>query len=160
MIPSVGVGHFRLQIANTLPPYLYISDIRQSGRSVFDSGFDVTSEPLGTFEISLRSGAGTAQGTAVDASGKPLGDAKVVLVPLFHRENRSLYRTAVSDAMGHFNISGIAPGEYKLFAWDRITTGSYFNARFLDPYESRGKVINVVPLAAVPSTVTVIQSGQ
>jgi hypothetical protein len=160
MIPSVGVGHFRLQIANALPPDLYISDIRQSGRSVFDSGFDVTSEPIGTFEIHLRSGAGTAQGTAVDASGKPLGDATVVLVPLFHRENRSLYRTAVSDATGHFNITGIVPGEYKLFAWDRVTNGAYFNARFLDPYESRGKVLNVIPLSAVSSTVTVIQGGQ
>ena len=144
MIPAVGLGHFRLQVAGRLPPELYVSDIRQGGRSVFDSGFDVTSEPLGTFQVDLKSGAGSAQGIVEDASGKPAADATVVLVPgPLHRQNRSMYRTAVSDASGHFTIQGIAPGDYKLFAWEEITGGAYLNSHFLDPYENRGKTINV-----------------
>ena len=157
MIPSVGLGHFRLQVAGRLPPEIYISDIRLGGRSVYESGFDVTSEPLGTFQVVLSSGAGAAQGIVEDASGKPLADATVVLVPdPQHRQNRSMYGTAVSNASGHFTIQGIAPGVYKLFAWEEITDGAYLNSRFLEQYESRGKSINVVPASAASATITAI----
>ncbi len=157
MIPAVGLGHFRLQIAGRLPPELYVSDILQGGRSVYDSGFDVTSEPLGTFQVVLKSGAGAAQGVVEDASGKPVADATVVLVPdPQHRQNRSMFRTAVSDASGHFTISGIAPGVYKLFAWEEIIDGAYLNSRFLEPYEARGKTVNVVPVSAASATISVI----
>jgi hypothetical protein len=157
MIPAVGLGHFRLQTAGRLPPELYLADILQGGRSVYDSGFDVTSESLGTFQVALRSGAGAAQGVVEDASGKPVADATVVLVPDPQlRQNRSKYRTAVSDASGHFAIQGIAPGVYKLFAWEEITAGAYLNSRFLEPYESRGKTVTVVPVSAAAATIRVI----
>ena len=157
MIPAVGLGHFQLQVAGRLPPELYISAIRQGGRSVYDSGFDVTSEPVGTFQVLLNSGAGAAQGVVEDASGKPVADATVVVVPNpQHRQNRSMYRTAVSDASGHFTIQGIAPGGYKLFAWEEITGGAYLNSRFLESYEARGKSVNVVPASAVSTTISVI----
>jgi len=157
MIPAVGMGHFQLQVAGRLPGELYVSDIRQGGRSVYDSGFDVTSEPLGTFQVAVKSGAGAAQGVVEDASGKPVADATVVLVPdSQHRQNRSMYRTAVSDASGHFTIQGIAPGVYKLFAWEEITGGAYLNSRFLEPYENRGKTINVSPVSSASATLTAI----
>jgi uncharacterized protein (DUF2141 family) len=157
MIPAVGLGHFQLVVASRLPPELYVSDIRQGGRSVFDSGFDVTSEPLGTFQVVLSSGAGAVQGIVADASGKPTAGAPVVLVPSpQHRQNRSLYGTAVSDASGHFTIQGVAPGDYKLFAWEEMDGSAYLNSHFLDPYENRGKTIRVVPISTASASITVI----
>jgi len=49
------------------------------------------------------------------------------------------------DAGGEFRLSGVAPGEYKLFAWENLPNGAYRNAAFLAKHESRGLSVNLVP---------------
>ncbi len=44
---------------------------------------------------------------------------------------------------GQFSVRGIAPGDYKLFAWEAIEEGAYQDPEFLRPYEERGKPIHV-----------------
>jgi hypothetical protein len=52
----------------------------------------------------------------------------VALVPITRRENPMLYYAASADSMGNFAICGIAPGDYKLFAWDYMPPGAANNA--------------------------------
>jgi hypothetical protein len=86
-----------------------------------------------------------------DASGKPLRSASVALVPAEgRRQNRSLYRSVGSDATGRFTMTGVAPGEYTLFAWPPgVPGGSFYNATFLKRYEDRGKAVTVGPSATL-----------
>ncbi|MNC93753.1 hypothetical protein D3C83_104540 [compost metagenome] len=60
-----------------------------------------------------------------------------------HRRNFVLYRTAVSLPDGSFNLTGIAPGSYKLFAWQSVTPGAWGNAAFLRRHEDRGIAVVV-----------------
>ncbi len=76
----------------------------------------------------------------------PADAATVTLVPLGARRTRSFYKTATSDALGHFTIRGIAPGSYKIFAWDKVDPNAVmYDPDFLRPYAGAGDSIEVLP---------------
>ncbi len=145
-VVAVPPGLYRVALGPGLPDNFYLADVRQGGVSVFDSGIDIGSEKPNPVQVALNSGAGTIEGTAVDAAGKPLSGAYVVLAPLMaRRQNRALYHTATSDVNGKFTIHNIAPGGYQLFSWQQsIPPGAYLNSDFLRKYEDRGRFINVI----------------
>ena len=61
---------------------------------------------------------------------------QAILIPDRQRERRNLYKFATSDQNGHFTIATIAPGDYKLFAWEDIEPGEYNDPDFLRKYET------------------------
>ena len=91
---------------------------------------------------------------------KPIPNATVVVVPPeARRENHELYKTAKSDAAGKFTVRGIAPGSYKLFAFEGLAGGEFYNSRFISKYEFRGKPINVAQGGTSTESLTVIESN-
>jgi hypothetical protein len=133
-----------------LQPGSYIADVRQDGVSVFDSGFEVTSDPH-PIQVLVNTDGGTVKGSLQDPSGKPLSGATVVLIPPENRrQNRSRYRSVGSDSNGKFTITGVPPGDYKLFAWPAgVPSGSFYNATFMKRYEDRGRAVTVGASATV-----------
>jgi hypothetical protein len=67
-----------------------------------------------------------------------------------------LYKTAIADAGGGFTLNGVAPGEYKLFAWESLSGDSYTNETFMKDYESQGQPIAVSQGESVSANVLVI----
>jgi hypothetical protein len=53
------------------------------------------------------------------------------------------YRTATLDQYGKFNLTGVPPGEYKLFAWDAVEPGQWMDPDFLGAFESKGKAVSI-----------------
>jgi hypothetical protein len=157
MIPAVQAGHFHALVGAGLSPDYYLADIRQGGVSVFDSGFDVGKESPLPIQVIINSGARTVEGTVKDSRGKPVAGATAVLVPpQERRHNRALYFTAKSDAMGHFKIQGVAPGNYSLFSWQDMPDGAYFNDRFVSRNEEAGRKVNVVQASTTGADITMI----
>jgi hypothetical protein len=68
--------------------------------------------------------------------------ATVVLVPS-NRQRPDLYRSATTDQYGKFSISTIAPGEYKLFAWDDVEQDQWLDPDFIQLHENSGKSISI-----------------
>jgi beta-lactamase regulating signal transducer with metallopeptidase domain len=157
MIPAVATGHFRVAIAN-LPPNVYVSDARQGGRSVFDSGIDITGDAPAPLQILLSENAATVQGAVQDVRRQPIPGAMVVLAPLEQRRsNRALYKTAVADSDGNYVIRGVAPGDYKIFAWEKLSNdGSWFNSHFLSAVEEQGRIIHTTQGGNLTTAVTAI----
>jgi hypothetical protein len=129
---------------------MYVDDIRQNGTSVYDSGFDVGVEPPTPVQILVKSGAGSVEGVAQ-------AGAIVALIPASRRANRALYYGATADGTGAFGMRGVAPGEYKIIAWDSIPAGAYLNAEFLKKYEDSGDSITVTPDSKLKFNPTVIK---
>src|SRR5439155_18822985 len=101
-----------------------------------------------TVEITLGMKAGAVEGL-VRADGKA-APASVVLVPEPLRPNQPfLYREAATDSDGRFKMTGLAPGDYKLYALEE-ETGS---ALYLDPEWAK-------PLETLASKVTVGDGGR
>jgi hypothetical protein len=68
----------------------------------------------------------------------------VTLVPESdRRKEERLYKSTTTDQNGQVSLRGIAPGDYKLFAWEAIEEGAYQDPEFLRPYEERGKPVHV-----------------
>jgi hypothetical protein len=152
---NVPDGRYYLAVTS-MPANSYIADIRLDGRSVFDNGF-VIAAPAGNFEVNVSSKGAKLQGLALDAAQKPVAAARVVLVPEeSRRQNQSLYKTAASDASGNFTMSGIAPGEYKLFAWESVPGAAYMSPGFLSKYENQGQVVKILENATNSANAKVI----
>jgi hypothetical protein len=154
--PGVPDGRFRLSL--NLPANLYVEDILQGSRSVYDSGFDVRTGPSqDALQVLLKSGTATMEGVVSDASEKAVAAATVALVPLERRSNPALYRSVATDSAGRFSFNGIAPGEYKLFAWRGNVNGAFFDSGFLSNYEDDGRRIVIAPGSRNTLRVTVLE---
>ena len=97
---------------------------------------------VGTLAVTLGANPGQLQGTVTDAQGRPATGSQVVLVPA-QRSRTDLYKPASPDPNGHFAMTSIAPGDYKIFSWDAIAPFSYFDPDFMKMYESQGQIIHV-----------------
>src|SRR6185295_15536122 len=88
-------------------------------------------------EITLSSGAGKVEGSVENAIGGIPPRADVVLVPsIQRRKNIMYYDRATIDAKGRFSFSAIAPGEYKVFAFEQLADDAELNPQFLSRYET------------------------
>jgi hypothetical protein len=156
-IPVIPEGHYRFQIS-ALSPNFYVEDIRQGSTSIYDNGLTVGGDKLNPVDVVINSNGGTVEGTLYGADRKPLPNTMVVLVPPANRrQNPALYKTTGSDAQGHFVMTAVAPGSYKLFAWESVLIGAYQNAEFLRKYEERGANVTVRAGASVRSDVSLIR---
>jgi len=153
-LPTAG------QPAVPLPATAYVSDVRQNGISVYDSGLTITSDAADPVEVIVKTDAGSVEGTVTGQDQKPASEKTVVLVPDQRRQNGALYRIGSSDAQGHFTIARVPPGSYKLFAWDSVLDRAWENPAFLQPFESRGVAVVVAPSAKTTMDVKAIRSDR
>jgi len=144
-LTNIVDAKFFIQSVNPLPPDAYISDIRQDSRSVFDDNIiTIGKDSQTTLDIVVSRGGGTIEGTVRDAKNNPVPVQRIMLVPdPPRRQNPMLYKTGISNPMGNFTINGVAPGPYKLYAWDQIPAGAEQDAEFMNAYDALGTHINV-----------------
>jgi hypothetical protein len=121
----------------------YVKSIRFAGVETADTGARIADQPAAALEISLARGASQLDGAATSGDGAVAADATIVLVP-DRRNRRDLYKATISDASGRFHLDGVAPGAYRLFAWEEdLAFGSWFAAEFLRSVEDRGTPVVV-----------------
>jgi hypothetical protein len=134
-----------------VPPGYYVSDIRDGATSLFnDAIVTVTGETQNSpVEIALSTGGGQIRGSVRNKKGEPVA-GRVVLVPQSPRRSNSLlYKRVVAPATGQFAFSAIAPGDYKVFAWENLLNGAEENEEFLQKYETQGKLVTVTAGATI-----------
>jgi hypothetical protein len=158
-IPLVPEGRYRLRAsfgvgarekssnpssAAPLPLSAYIEDVVQGGQSVYDDGLRAGPEAPEQIDVIIRTNGGSIAGDVIAADKTPRALAVVTLIPPpLRRRNGALYKTALTDERGHFEIVGVPPGEYKLLAFEFVEPGSLQNAEVLEKYESRAVAATV-----------------
>jgi protocatechuate 3,4-dioxygenase beta subunit len=160
VVSNVPEGRYSVRVG-AVPANSYISDIRQGGISIYDSGLVVGSSAPEPVEVMLSSGALSIRGKTLGSDGKPVASATVVLIPPpARRQNAQMYRTIRADRNGEFSMNNVAPGEYKVFAWESVPNTAYMNASFMEKYESRGRTITISQGSNLNFDVTVIPAEQ
>jgi hypothetical protein len=54
-------------------------------------------------------------------------------------------------------MSGVAPGQYSLFAWESLPGTAYMNAEFMAPYETKGQAVTIREGAVANTEVKLIK---
>ena len=97
--------------------------------NVLESGLDVV-PGLSPLEIVYAQDAGVVTGTVLDPKGNRVSGGVLTVTPEpMNLDRLDRYRLIAIQKDGSFRVSGFRPGEYRLFAWDRID-GSYMDPVF------------------------------
>jgi hypothetical protein len=161
---AVPPGRYVVQIL-PIPSGVYLADMRIGSNSIYDDGvITVGTEPLDPVELILRRGGGQVRVTVTgrDAAGVVGGSLRrIALVPLgARRENGLLYKTVSPDSVSTL-LSGVAPGRYKVFAFQELPPGgSEQNDDFMAKYEDLGVTIDVAAGQTIDVQVPWIPSGK
>lgn len=122
----------------------YIKEVRYGSSNGLDEGFTVTHGSPASLEITVSSRGGRIQGTVSDEDGLPAAGVQVVLVPEPSRRSlHRLYKSVTTDQYGHFDIRGVAPGDYAVFSWEEVESGAWEDPEFLKPFEKKSQDVSV-----------------
>jgi hypothetical protein len=143
---NVPEGEYQFEIYGRPPgfsPDFYMKDALVNGESVLDKGLAVpAADSQRSVEIVISSAGARVDGTVTDENDLPTAGAIVALVPEEARRKLfRLYKDSTTDQYGKFEMRGIAPGKYKLFAWKDVENDSWQDPDFLKLYEDQGKEI-------------------
>jgi hypothetical protein len=148
------VGEYRITMTG-LPEGFYLKEARLNGRDVLTTSSDDFSEG-GNLEVVVSPNAGDLEGQVVDAEGRPAVAVEAVLIPEALRRHPERYEHVITDAEGRFRIATVPPGDYKVFAWERVEDYAYFDEYALMPFENLGVPVRVAESSSVTVEVELI----
>ena len=123
----------------------YLKELRLAGQSILDSVVDFTGGfPDGAMEVVVSTDGGVLNGSLRTKGGEAPQFATITLVPASRKFGHSrLYPTGDADPGGAYEVTGITPGRYEVFAWERIEETAHWNEDFMRPFLTRGKVVEI-----------------
>lgn len=135
---AVSARAFRVAVTG-LPGNAYVKAISFEGTELLDRQIDLSAGRGGAMEILLSPDGAEVTGIVHDADAKPVPGA---VVQICDAENKSLdMRNA--DINGVFELKGLAPGVYKVFAWEDRGDGIISDADFRKSFESKAIVVKL-----------------
>jgi hypothetical protein len=135
---GVPAGGYELMLSDGALQNTYIKAARIGREDVLSTGLQITGRPTDSLEILLSGNGGEMTGTVLNDRQQPVPDSLVVLAPNLADASRrlDLYKTVRTDRSGKFEIQGIAPGEYSVFAWQEVDPGAWLDPKFLNAYRN------------------------
>jgi protocatechuate 3,4-dioxygenase beta subunit len=141
-VEKVNSGQYRFAVGG-MSPTMFLKSARFDKDDILADGFSVADRSPGALQVTLSAAGGQIQGNVLDQDSKPVRGITTVLIPDRNRDRRDVYKIVVSDQNGHFNMRGVAPGDYKLFAWEDIEPFSYNDPEVLKQFEDKGRSIHI-----------------
>jgi len=143
-LKNVPDGEYRIRVFQSAED-CYLKSARSGGYEVLQDGITISEGKIpGPLEVVLNCSGGVVEGVVFDDQQQPATGARVVLAPEGDRRSQThLFKSTSPDQYGHFVINGLAPGDYKLFAWEEVEPGAYEDPEFLKKYEGKGKPLQV-----------------
>ncbi len=133
------------QVSVNVPEDLYLKAVRWSDRDVMQSGLDLTQAAGGSgLVVVLSASGGHVDGLVQDDQSAPVERAMVILMPTDAHRKKALLKAALTSHTGNFQIAGIAPGSYKLYAIDAADLNQVmYDPDFLKPFASQAESVEI-----------------
>jgi hypothetical protein len=151
---NMPAGEYRFSLSG-VPADFYVQQARLGTIDALSQLLTLTRQPDAPLQITLAKGAAVS-GAVTDASSRPVPSQQVVLIPDRMPNRPDLYKTATTDANGRFTMQGVAPGDYKAYAWKTIEPYRYFDSEFLRGFEDRGSIVRVTETSGATVDVRLI----
>jgi hypothetical protein len=143
---EIGDGSYDVVVAGQSKD-CYLKDVEYAGSSALEDGFTTRRGSAATLEITLSSRGARVQGGVTEADRLPATGVWVALVPdsEVRRGKHRLYKSQTTDQYGHFDLRGIAPGDYLVFSWTDIDDGAWEDPEFMKPFleKNQGEKLSV-----------------
>jgi hypothetical protein len=140
---NVPPDHYVLRFGG-LPREAYVKSARAGETDVLADGLTVTGAGTIDIAIAVAFDGGAVQGVVRDKNQQPVPGATILLAPE-GRSRADLFKSTTSDQNGHYEFAVIAPGNYKLFAWEDVEPEAWEDSDFLKDYEKLGEKVVLEP---------------
>lgn len=142
--PLLNVTPVRIPIP--LPTALqnaYVKSIRLGNTDVLNGALHLEGKPSTPLEVVIGKNSGAIDGQVLTDRQVSVADVSVVLVPNVRRRSE-LYRTTTTDVSGRFHFDRVPPGDYKVFSWEDVQEGAWYDPEFLRAHENQGMPVRIV----------------
>ena len=124
----------------------YVKSIRFGDQDVTNGKIDLTQQSSGALNIVCGTDVGQIQGSVQNENGEPAAQVMITVVPEGeHQGHQDLFFQLMSDEKGKFEYRDLAPGDYKVFAWESMDQEMLLSPEFQKAFESRGASISLSP---------------
>jgi len=96
----------------------YVASATLGDRDILHGEFPIGGSAPGEMRIVVRGDSATVEGT-VTAKGQPAVGASVCLIP---PAGGTGFKCGAGDESGHYEVRGVAPGDYRIAAWYSLPT--------------------------------------
>ncbi|MDQ6704911.1 MAG: carboxypeptidase-like regulatory domain-containing protein [Acidobacteriota bacterium] len=156
-LPSVPPGVWDID-AGPIPPGGYIKSMRLGDRDVLTEEMIIQSGMKDRLIIRISTQGAMVEGDVVQGDG-PAAAVPVLLLPDGkYRNVLSFSRLVASDQKGHFEMKGVTPGTYKLYAFEELDRNSIEDPENLKAYEQLGVSLQLKEGSNSPQKLTVIHA--
>ncbi len=140
-------------------PGVYLKSVRMGDKVLAGRRVDLTLKPE-ALTIVLGADMGLVEGSVANAKGDPVVRARVTVIPYGDHSGRiDLARTGFSDEKGEFKIKNVAPGDFKVFAWEDVPVGAPQDPDFRKPFEKQAVNLRIQPSGHEKVSVTSIPAA-
>jgi len=144
LLRGVGSGDFRVTISG-VPKTGYVKSIRLGSADILKDGLHMAGPVRDELQIVVSDNAGQLDGVVLDFKRQPFSNATIALLPEFNQRagRLDLFKNSTSNEDGKFHFEGVAPGTYKIFAWEDIPPDDWYDPEVVQPYESQGTSVQI-----------------
>jgi len=122
-----------------------VKSIRLGDPEVLNAGLQYSPQPDQVLDIVIGTNPGTLEGQVLNDQKQAIASAAVVLFAesAAARITRTdMFRVSSTDRAGKFQIRGLPPGDYKVFAWEGLDKDAWLDPDFVRN-ESRGQSVHI-----------------
>jgi hypothetical protein len=158
-IPNLSPGNYRIYVTPLLTPITgtdpltppanwqsaYVRSIRLDDVDVLNGGLHYEPKPDQLLDVVIGTNPGVLEGQVLNEGRQPIPSAAVVLFadsPAVRITRTDMFRVSSTDRSGRFEIKGLAPGDYKVFAWEGLDKDAWLDPDFVRN-ESRGQSVHI-----------------
>jgi len=129
------------EISAALPEGYYLKSVRFGSIDVLQSGLDLSRGDASRLDMEISADGGRIDGSVGEAEDQPAPGARILLAEAERSPRRS--QTTIADSKGAFRFAGIAPGDYRLYAFQSADLDAIQDPAYLKRFEDRGKLISI-----------------
>jgi hypothetical protein len=119
VLHNVAAAVYQLVIGGG--PGKYLKTVRFGDREVANAEIDLTQQSGGSLNLVFGTDGGQIDGTVQNKNGDAAAGMFITIAPREEYESRrDLFKQTATDQSGHFHVQDIAPGNYKVFAWEEF----------------------------------------
>jgi len=158
-IPNLSPGNYRIYIQPLLNPLTgtepptpptqwqnaYVKSIHLGEVEVLNAGLRYSPQPDQVLNVVLGTNPGTLEGRVLNDQQQAIPSAQVVIFDELSEARitrTDMFRFSSTDRSGKFQIKGLPPGDYKVFAWEDLDREAWLNPDFAQ-HENRGISIHI-----------------